>query len=71
MAKRRIQQPGLFDEPAPVVLPPRELTYRERLLEQIRRDMDTLRDGQAHDEWMEQFYRDRLASYREEVKSLP
>jgi len=53
-----------FSTPAPVVD-----DYRARLLEQIKRDMQTLVLGLEGPEGRE-FYEQRIASYRDEVKKL-
>lgn len=59
----------LFDlvEPQPPAEQPVQ-SYRDGLLEQIRRDVETL--AMPHPEPSREFYEQRLASYREEFNRL-
>ena len=55
-------QLDLFAEP---VLPPRTWTYKELLLEQIIRDTKTLMEDEEYWEPGEDFYLERIVSFRQ------
>lgn len=62
--------PGVPPPPSPAVV--RVQSYREGLVEQIKRDTDTLRHADDHllNDWDRAFYAGRIAQYRAAVLKL-
>lgn len=50
-------------------LPPRDASWRQDMIDQIRRDMQAYRE-ENESPWWKEFYRERIEAYRASVKAF-